>query len=168
MNDESGLAKQVKRGVFLTIPAARALLPVIKTAVEEAETYESRRIASKRQAQPKRADDGHIADFLRQCGVRAAQPAGGSGGGAANSVGSSAERAESAERGASSLPQLAGSTDPGASASSASASTITASKFGELEGEASQAARLAKATEAGKEQLHESSCGAPEENSQSR
>ena len=135
VNDESGVAKQVKRGVFLTIPAARALLPVIKTAVEEAETYESRRIASKRQAQPKRADDGHIADYLRQCGVRTAQPAGGSGGGAANSVGSSAERAESSERGASSLPQLAGPTDPGASAGSASASSITATKFGELEGE---------------------------------
>ena len=135
VNDETGLPKQVKRGVFLTIPAARALLPKIQAAVEEAESYESKRISSKRKAQPKRADDGHIADFLNQCGVRSAQSSGGSFSGAANSVGSSAERTGAGERGVASQPQLDGAADTAIAVDvSASSASAAAPKFEELEG----------------------------------
>ena len=52
VKDENGQPKFQKRGVYLTIPAARALVPVLKAAVEEAEEYEFKRVTIKRKAQP--------------------------------------------------------------------------------------------------------------------
>ena len=79
-NDENGQPKQVKTGMYLKIPAARALLPGLKSAIESAESFECQRVASKREAQPVPVtdSDGHVADFLSQCGVRALGIVGGS------------------------------------------------------------------------------------------
>ena len=44
VKDDNGQPKQLKRGVFLTLPASRALVGVLKPAVEEAETYELKRV----------------------------------------------------------------------------------------------------------------------------
>ena len=63
VKDDNGQPKQLKRGVYLTLPAARALVGVLKAAVEEAEAFELKRVLLKRQAQPKKpvGSDGHIA-----------------------------------------------------------------------------------------------------------
>ena len=100
-DDTTGQPKQQKRGVFLTLPAARALLPVLKSAIEATEALECQRLNAKRQAQPKRVDDsdGHISSYLSQCGVRQCGAVGGSAGGSPNPVGSSIERTGAAERG---------------------------------------------------------------------
>ena len=65
--------------MYLTLPAARALDGVLKASVEEAETFELRRVLLKRKAQPKKPvdSDGDIAAYLKQCGVRSAASAGG-------------------------------------------------------------------------------------------
>ena len=78
VKDDNAQPKQLKRGVYLTIPAARALVGVLKASVEEAEAFELRRVLLKRQAQPKKPvdSDGHIAAYLKQCGVRSAASAG--------------------------------------------------------------------------------------------
>ena len=98
VKDDNGQPKQLKRGVFLTIPAARALLGVIKAAIEEAEAFELKRVLLKRQAQPKKPvdTDDHIAAYLNQCGILTAAGACGP----ADVVGSSVERAGASERGA--------------------------------------------------------------------
>ena len=103
MKDDNGQLKQLKRGVYLTLPAASALLGVLKAAVEEAEAFELKRVLLKRQAQPKKPvdSDGHIAAYLKQSGIRSPTGAlGGSAGGPSDAVGSSAERAGASERGA--------------------------------------------------------------------
>ena len=92
VKDDNGQLMQLKRGVFLTIPAARALVGVLKAAVEEAEAFELKRVLLKRQAQPKKPvdSDDHIAAYLKQYGIRT--PAGAVGG-PSDAVGPSAERA---------------------------------------------------------------------------
>ena len=101
MKDENGQQKQIKRGVYLTLPSARALIGVLKPAVDEAEAFEVKRVLLKRQAQPKKPvdSDGHIAAYLKQCGVHTA-------GATFDSLGSNAERAGASERGAGSEHQL--------------------------------------------------------------
>ena len=100
-DDTTGQPKQQKRGVFLTLPAARSLIPVLKSAIEATEALECQRLNAKRAAQPKRVEDsdGHITSYLSQCGVRQFGAVGGSASGAANVVGSSIERSGAAERG---------------------------------------------------------------------
>ena len=97
VKDDNGQPKQLKRGVYLTLPAARALVGVLKAGVEEAEGFELKRVLLKRQAQPKKPvdSDGHIANYLKQCGARSTAAAA-----ASDSVGSNAERAGTSERGA--------------------------------------------------------------------
>ena len=128
-NDENGQPKQKKTGVYLTIPAARALLPVLKSAIESAESFECQRVASKRKAQPKPVtdSDGHVTDYLSQCGVRAQGFVGGSAGGAANFVGPSAERDGTAERGAASEVKFGGYSDASTAVNYASTCSTTAS-----------------------------------------
>ena len=111
VKDDNGQPKQLKRGVFLTIPAARALVGVLKAAVEEAETFELKRVLLKRQAQPKKPvdSDGHIAAYLKQCGIRT--PAGAVGG-PFDAVGPSAERAGASERGTGTEHQSDGHPNP--------------------------------------------------------
>ena len=77
---ENGQPKLQKRGVYLPIPAARALLGVLNKAVEVAEAYELKRVTKKLKAQPKKVidSDGHIAANLNQCGIRSPASAGGS------------------------------------------------------------------------------------------
>ena len=127
-NDENGQPKQKKTGVYLTIPAARALLPVLKSAIESAESFECQRVASKRKAQPKPVtdSDGHVADYLSQCGVRALGVVGGSAGGAANVVGPSAERDGAAERGAAYEDKFGGYSDASTAVNYASTSASAA------------------------------------------
>ena len=76
---------------------------MLKPAVDEAEAFEVKRVVLKRQAQPKKQvdSDGHIAAYLKQCGVRTASAT-------SDSVGSNAERAEAFERGAGSEHKLVG------------------------------------------------------------
>ena len=92
VKDDNGQPKQLKRGVYLTLPAARALVGVLKASVEEAEAFELRSVLLKRHAQPKKpvASDGHIAAYLKQCEVRSAASAGGP---TTDALGPSAERA---------------------------------------------------------------------------
>ena len=52
VKNDNGQPKQLKRGVYLTLPAARALVGVLKAGVEEAEGFELKRVLLKRQAQP--------------------------------------------------------------------------------------------------------------------
>ena len=136
INDETGQPKQKKTGVYLTIPAARALLPVLKSAIESAESFECQRVSSKRKAQPKPVpdSDGHIADYLSQCGVRATGLVGGSSGGAAHVMGPSAERDGASERGTAGLPQPGGCSDSATSVYCSSSASAPAPKLVELEG----------------------------------
>ena len=92
---DNGQPKQLKRGVYVTIPAARALVGVLKASVEEAEAFELKRVLLKRQAQPKKPvdSDGHIAACLKQCGARSA------GGQTTDALGPSVERAGSSSGG---------------------------------------------------------------------
>ena len=116
VKDDNGQPKQLKRGVYLTLPAARALVGVLKTAVEEAEAFELKRMLLKRQTQPKKPvdSDGHIATYLKQCGVRSATAAGA----ASDSVESNAERAGASERGSGTEHQFVGHSTAATSASS--------------------------------------------------
>ena len=119
MKDDNGHPKQLKRGVYLTLPAARALVGVLKAGVEEAEGFELKRVLLKRQAQPKNPvdSDGHIAAYLKQCGALSAAAAGA----ASDSVGSNAERTGASERGAAGVEhQLVGHSTATTSASAAS------------------------------------------------
>ena len=77
VKDDNGQPMQLKRGVYLTLPAARALLGVRKAAVEESEAFEVKRVVLKRQAQPKKPvdSDGNIAAYLKQCGNASHQAA---------------------------------------------------------------------------------------------
>ena len=111
IKDDNGQPKQLKRGVFLTLPAARALVGVLKAAVEEAEAFELKRVLLKRQPQPKKPVDldGHIAAYLKQCGIRTpVGVVGGCAGGPSDALGSSAERARTSERGTWNEPQFVG------------------------------------------------------------
>ena len=121
VKDDNGQPKQLKRGVYLTLPAARALVGVLKAAVEEAEAFELIRVLLKRQAQPKKPvdSDGHIAGYLKQCGIRTpAGAVGGSAGGPSDAVGTSAERAGAFKRGTGNEPQFVGHSITANSASS--------------------------------------------------
>ena len=121
VKDDNGELKQLKRGVYLTLPAARFLVGVLKAAVEEAEAFELKRVLLKRQAQPKKPvdSDGHIAAYLKQCGIRTAAGAvGGSAGGPSDAVGPSAERAGTFERGTGNEHQFVGHSITTTSASS--------------------------------------------------
>ena len=64
--------QQLKRGVYLTLSAARAIVGVLKAAVEETEAFELKLVLLKHQAQPKKPvdSDGHIAAYLKQCKIR--------------------------------------------------------------------------------------------------
>ena len=116
VKDDNGQPKLLKRGVFLTLPAARALVGVLKAAVEEAEAFELKRVLLKRQAQPKEPvdSDGAIAAYLKQCGIRTPAAAGA----ASDSVGSNAERAGAPERGPGAEYQFVGHSTAATSASS--------------------------------------------------
>ena len=98
MKDDNGQQKQLKRGLYLTIPAARGLVGVLKASVDEAEAFELKRVLLKRQAQPKKPveTDGCIAAYLKQCGVRSAASAGGP---TTDALGPSVERAWSSSGG---------------------------------------------------------------------
>jgi hypothetical protein len=112
-NDENGQPKQKKTGVYLTIPAARAFLPVLKSAIESAKSFECQHVASKRKAQPKPAIDTniHVADYLNQSGMRFKGFYGGRAGETPNVVGPSAERDGAAERGSACENQFGGYSD---------------------------------------------------------
>ena len=143
VKDDNGQLKQLKRGVYLTLPAASALLGVLKAAVEEAEAFELKRVLLKRQAQPKKPvdSDGHIAAYLKQSGIRSPTGAlGGSAGGPSDAVGSSAERAGASERGTGNEHQFVGHSITATNTSSAAFSG-TADVSG-----ASKASRAARAS----------------------
>ena len=116
VKDDNGQPKQLKRGIYLTLPAARALVGVLIAGVEEAEAFELKRVLLKLQAQPKKPvdSDSHIATYLKQCGVRSAAAAGA----ASDSVGSNAERAGASERGSGTEHQFVGHSTTATSASS--------------------------------------------------
>ena len=107
---ENGQPKFQKCGVYLTIPAARALVPVLEAAVEEAEAYEFKRVTIKRKSQPKKPvdSDGHIAAYLKQCGIRSPSTAGKCASGTSDAVGRGDEIAGATERGASPEHQSVG------------------------------------------------------------
>ena len=50
VKDDNGQQRLQKRGVYLTISAALALVPVLKAAVEEAKTYEFKRVTIQTQS----------------------------------------------------------------------------------------------------------------------
>ena len=78
VKDDNGQPKQLKLGVYLTLPAARAFGGVLKAAVVEAEEFELKRVLLKRHGQPKKPvdSDGNIAAYLKQCGIRSPAAAG--------------------------------------------------------------------------------------------
>ena len=111
VKDDNSQPKQLKRGVYLTLPAARALVGVLKAAVEEAEAFELKRVLLKRQAKPKKPvdSDGHIAAYLKQCGTRSSAGAvGGSACGPSDALGPSAERAGASGEGTGNEHQFVG------------------------------------------------------------
>ena len=91
VKDDNGQKKKLKRGVYLTLPATRALVGVLKAAVEKAEAFELKRVLLKHQAQPKKP--------VEQSGIRTSPGAVSvSAGGPSDTVGPSAKRAGDSER----------------------------------------------------------------------